>query len=246
MTTPLIKNVSFYALPQAEAPRFTPKSIYYFKIGLKRGRVGPHIFDVVFKKRYDFPTDIATSGAGYSLSARSIDAFNNLVNKIVGPPPENPMDIEASRAARLTTPLDFHFEDQCFILIELDRKYKNWCFDLGFLGVTAKADYGMKNGDITYLKAVGDHLEIFDLDPYAFDTHGDRTDCCAVMFGVFARADNDAGHRLNLHTTITYGRDSNGKPIQLPTIFDPDIKNDGGGFPPPPGGGGGDGGGGGG
>lgn len=231
---PLMKSVNYYALPREANATFRPKYIYYFKIGLKGGIRSPAIFKIIKTDRWRFPSEMSRAGVNVATDADAALVFQDLINEKLGPGPRpgDRTDIDADRAARMTTPLDFHFKDECFILVELDRKYKNWWFDLNFLGVTAKEDYGDKNGAMLYLKEVDDHLEIFSLEPYAFDQHGGVENCCAVMFGIFKRKDNERDHRLNLHTMISYGRAANGSPNRLPTIFDPDIKNDGGGIPP--------------
>ena len=118
------------------------------------------------------------------------------------------------------TPYDIPVRQQCFVILELDRKLK-WQFAKGSSGITTKDFHGTDNFGMTFLKnKLGSSVLQFS-DPLT-EPLITIDDCKLIYFRVGRRrGDNQL---LNFHIEFEWGDDR--KFIQL--IFDPSLPNDGG------------------
>lgn len=132
--------------------------------------------------------------------------------------------IEVDDGGRFTDPLNIPVDDQCYVVVELDRKIK-WRFSKTLPAVTTKYDYGEKNA---YLQ------HIYDKKEGGSDCNRNGSDCHIVCFGVVWRRE-DKIHKdptlFNFHVELY--DEINDKSVEI--IIDPDITNPGGnGIPKPP------------
>lgn len=126
------------------------------------------------------------------------------------------------------SPYDIMIQRQSWVLVELDRKLKNWQFTTGELGCTTKGDYGPDNFGLRHVYADG------------LGRVGDvvRKDGCRFLFFGVARRDwgdeaTPASQYFNFHVEFLQAFKDETVLRRMKVIFDPDVGNNGG-FPVPP------------
>lgn len=128
-----------------------------------------------------------------------------------------------------------HINTRCYFVFMLSEKINNWYFDLVDLAISTKPDPNSPDDTDSYKSRISQvlyfdqYLNPIPMDPadYRFGNTGNiRTDCAIIAFGIREMAKEES-FGVNLHVAIST---SIGEVV--PTIFDPDIKNDGGGFTP--------------
>lgn len=117
-----------------------------------------------------------------------------------------------------------HINEQGYYLFELDDTGGPWHFDLQNLGVTAKAAYSRGLDTIAYFDRHGTEIDIPDAS-YDFGQTVNKGETCRNVVVAVRGLDQDKHFSLNLHVILVSETGET-----LPTIFDPDIKNDGLGF----------------
>jgi hypothetical protein len=119
----------------------------------------------------------------------------------------------------IETPYDIVVRQPSCIILQLDRAI-NWEFSKGDYAITSKFDYGdsnfgmgcgYRNGTITRAGPV-------------------QSEGCNVAYFYVNRRASHESQMFNFHVDFKQ-TDNQGVTRRLKTIFDPDIKNDGGGFP---------------
>jgi len=117
--------------------------------------------------------------------------------------------------------LDLTVDRQCYLLIHLDETF-NWVFQPDFLPLSFKKDYDipgavggfakLKNFNLRRVDEKGTVLKPGDVQQYK----------CRTIFMSVNQRDYLDDESFNLHVEFIEGA------YTLKTIFDPDIKNDGG------------------
>lgn len=212
-----VKSIDYHGLPKTTLVDLKSRRLYYSKV-VAGMRSRAQIIEFEPLKWIDFqeiPNDLSDLRRGLE-TLRENKGFARIVL--------NP-DGVIYKEIPLTIPID----RRSYFAFELDPAV-DWEFDLGFLGVTAKKFYNDSNGYIRYFDEDLNEIEVRMAD-YRFGMPLSDRRCTLVLFAI-SRLNKGSAQGFNLHTLL------GPREKAVPTLFDPDIKNDGDGFdpdtPPPP------------
>lgn len=118
-------------------------------------------------------------------------------------------------------------EFQSYFLFVLDQSIENWHFNLSELCITSKSEYNGDDGEgvlntILFFDSFGEEIPV---NNYAFDPNNLDDRCKFVVIGLKKMGKYEK-FKLNMHVNVVDGVEI------MPTIFDPDIQNNGNEFPP--------------
>lgn len=244
------KKTEYHSISQYAYTNNDTDQLYYVLLGIAPSTTHANSYEIRFVRGEDVPIDVGDRGIG-------IDEIRMAIEKIDPSPQDvgsltNPQD--SSKIVRRDS-LKFPVNEKNASGESPDKKLyfafiisptaPNWEFDLVNLGVTAKAPVvdsttgTSKLDNIAFFRPVANDLTELtriniDSLSYKFDNKNhEYSGCKVVVFRVnqmkeATSADDPwANYGLNLHVTLKIASG-----VIVPTIFDPDIKNDGGGFGP--------------
>lgn len=212
------KTVTYYGIPDSTR-KFKPKYIRYYKISLSVDRATQLPFFTISPVKDETPATVDDAAV-----------LDFIARRVAEPVVPKQMLIDApvvSRSAEFAgiapaNAFEIRVKDPCYMVLELDKAYPNWQFDTTEEGITTKGDYAFKNTNLIHVGK--DNKPISDQDLPTYDG------CQFLYFRVVSRKDSALSmgakdhQQYNLHVVFSAGGYS------LKTIFDPDIKNDGGDF----------------
>lgn len=207
-----------HRIPTAKPHNFVPKRIYHYILSfdvdeLRQNAAGNFSLPFIIKKPDKNPPNVKDGG-----ESEVIEYVENLLS----------IGILNNDEKIIVSPFDMTFQNQCWIVIQIESKINNWQFSVDDYGLTTKVDSDR-------------HCSLRHVENGKVQPAGERVkdDGCRVLyFGIVARAGKGhvgASELFNFHTEfLTPGLDEQGKPItkRLKVIFDPDIKNEGSPIPP--------------
>lgn len=122
------------------------------------------------------------------------------------------------------SPYDVGVSEQCWVMVQLDPKLKNWQFTNGEFGCTTKAEANDHNCNLRHVYPNGDVSKPLE--------RVQRDGCRVLYLGVAKRDKPDPSNSalgsefFNFH--VEFIQQTPGAPERrLKVIFDPDIKNEG-------------------
>lgn len=169
--------------------------------------------NIIFKK------EIST----YLISTESIkEIVDGIIDgKPVGSLTENAKDPNIFRTNGISTPFDIGINQQCYIIIELDRRH-NWHFSKKFKAIAQKItnNNGHEDGDVFHVSSITrSHFP----DPLVSEN------CTIAYFGVKSRGSPHEAREYDVR--VRFNQDNYAVELNI----DPDIPNTGAApFPPPP------------
>lgn len=214
------KDVSYHGINKSATPGLETKYMWYSKFTIDPSQV-LLFFSTPIRHEFDYEMPPASVIGSALVGIGGMDSR-----------PKIKIDPKQSLLTTVTPELKAKFRVKSYFAFELDRKITNWHFNIADLGITAKEDYDDKNTNIHRVDQIiyfNDNGVEIDIAPskYRFGNPDILNETCRfVVIGMRQMGENEA-FRFNLHVNMPAGSGT-----FVPTVFDPDIKNDGGGFGP--------------